>query len=110
MSKEFDPDKAHVKQRSMTGVTYEQNGNLFNSGFVYLGKVKDDKKPKPAADPKKEKEDVRAAARAKINRKKKKTTKKKKGGLDGYRGGKASEAVSTAHKENEAARQAEEHA
>lgn len=100
MSKTFDPDKHFVKVRGMTGVHYEQDGSKFNSGHKYLGKLKGD--DKPAVDPVAEKKDVRAAARAKINKK------KGKGSLKGFREDEAPETVSLANKENSAARQAEE--
>lgn len=104
MSKTFDPDKHFVKIRGMNGVRYHQNGCEFNSGYAYIGKLKAD--DKPATDPVAEKKDVRAAARAKINKRKDKN----KGNLDGFREGEAPEAVTLANKENATALQAEENA
>jgi hypothetical protein len=101
MSKKFDPDKHYVKVRGMGTVHYEQDGSKFNSGHTYLGPLNG--KKKPVVEAATEKKDVRAQARAKINKK------KGKGSLDGFREGEAPEAVSSAHKENEAARKAEEH-
>jgi hypothetical protein len=105
MSKEFDPDQHHVKVRSMTGVHYEQDGCKFTSGFKYAGKVKGADKPKPDPEPK---DDVRERARKKIAKKRGK--KSKKPGLDGFRNKETPDAISSAEKEDEAARLAEEHA
>lgn len=102
MSKKFDPDKHYVKIRGMGSVHYEQDGCKFNSGHTYIGPLEVDKKP-TAEVVAEEKKDIRAQARAKIGRK------KGKGSLDGFRGGEAPDAVSSAHKENEAARKAEDH-
>jgi len=76
MSKEFDPDQPFVKKRSMTGVTYEQDGCKFNSGYKYISKLKADK---PAAETK-PKDDARESARKKISKKRGK--KSPKPGLD----------------------------
>ncbi len=102
MSKTFDPDKHHVKIRGMNGIRYHQDGCEFSAGYQYIGKL--NAPDKPAADPVANKKDVRAAARAKINRR------KGKDGLKGYREGESPEAVTLANKENVAARQAEERA
>ena len=104
MSKEFDPDQPFVKKRSMTGVTYEQDGCKFNSGHKYIGKLKADK---PAAETK-PKDDARESARKKIAKKRGK--KSPKPGLDGFRNKETPDAMSSAEQENDAARQAEEHA
>jgi hypothetical protein len=101
MSKKFDPDKHYVKVRGMGTVHYEQDGCKFNSGRKFIGKLNGEAKPVVEAAAT-EKKDVRAQARAKINKK------KGKGSLDGFREDEAPEAVSSAHKENVAARQAEE--
>ena len=103
----FDPDKAFVKHRGLDGVWFEQDGQRFNSGLQHIGPI-NAKKPKPK-DP--AKDDVRERARQKIAKKKsKKKTAKKKGNLDGYRQQETPDAVSSAVKEDEAARRAEEHA
>lgn len=104
MSKEFDPDQPSVKVRSMTGVHYEQDGCKFSAGYKYIGKLKSDK-PKAETKPK---DDARESARKKIA--KKRSKKSPKPGLDGFRNKQTPDAVSSAEREDEAARQAEEHA
>ncbi len=103
MSKEFDPDSHYAKIRGPNGVRYHQNGCEYNSGWKYLGKLKADK-PKPAE----KKDDARESARKKIAKKRGK--KSEKPGLDGFRNKQTPDAVSSAEREDEAARQAEENA
>jgi len=103
MSKEFDPDQHFVKIRGMNGIYYEQDGCKFNSGWKYIGKLKADK-PEPAE----KKDDARTSARKKIAKKRGK--KSEKPGLDGFRNRQTPDAVSSAEKEDEAARQAEDNA
>ena len=104
----FDPDKAFVKVRGMNGVHYEQDGHKFSAGYEHLGKLN---AKKPAPDDDDDKSDVRERARAKIAKKKKASKKKAgKGNLDGFKDKEAPDAVSSAVKEDEAARRAEEHA
>lgn len=101
MSKKFDPDKPYVKIRGMGTVNFEQDGHRFTSGHVHIGPIKQvDKPDKPAPE---KKEDVRARARAKINKK------KGKGSLKDFRENESPDAVSSAVKENAAAKAAEEH-
>lgn len=105
MSKEFDPDQHFVKVRGMSGIHYEQNGCKFNAGYKYLGKLKSDK---PAASQTPKKDDARESVRKKIAKKRGK--KSEKPGLDGFRNKETPDAVSSAEREDEAARQAEENA
>jgi hypothetical protein len=95
--KTFDPDMPYVKIRGMGQVHYEQDGCKFSAGHKYVGRL-DGKKDLQEA-----KEDVRARARAKVAK-----ATKNKGSLDGFREKQTPDAVSSAVKENEAARQAEE--
>ena len=100
MTKKFDPDKPFVKVRGMNGIHYEQAGHKFNSGHIHLGSLKNGGKkvePKPV-----DKKDVRARARAKIEKK------KGKGSLKGFREDDTPGPIKSAMKENETARQAEE--
>lgn len=104
---EFNPDKPFIKKRSMSAVYFVQDGKKFNAGFNYIGKVDGTPEPKPE-EVAKQKEDVRKRARAKIASKR-----KKKAGedpLEGFRKSETPDAVSTALKEDEAAKKAEEHA
>lgn len=101
--KEFDPDKPFTKTRSMSGVRYIQDGCVFSSGYKFMEELEAVPEPKK---PVKKKDDVRKRAAAKIAAKRG----KQDDPLDGFREGSTPEAVSTAVKENEAARRAEEHA
>jgi hypothetical protein len=94
--KTFDPDKPYTKRRTMNVVYYEQDGCRFNAGFHYEKRLDGQK------DAEEVKADVRALARAKVA----KAAKNKS--LDGFREKDTPNAVSSAVKENEAARQAEE--
>lgn len=101
--KQFDPDKPYVKKRGMTGVYYEQDGAKFSSGYKFMEELESQSKPEKPA---KKKDDVRKRAAAKIAAKRG----KEDDPLDGFRGASTPEAVSSAAKENEAARRAEENA
>ena len=101
---QFDPDKAFIKVRGMGSIHYEQNGHKFNSGYVYIGPVDGKPAPKAKKDPEKKKATARERARAKI------AQKKGEDPLDGYRPTETPDAVTGAKQEDEAARQAEEHA
>lgn len=103
MSKQptFDPKKPFTKVRGMGHIHYEQDGYKFNSGHQYLGST-GTKKPAPAPKPEK-KGSARERAQAKI------AQKKGDDPLDGFRADESPEALSSVVKENEAARQAEEH-
>jgi hypothetical protein len=99
--KEFDPDKSFTKVRGMGSIHYEQDGCKFNAGHKYLGKIDGTETPALIAE---KKIDVRERARAKINKKKDKPA------LTGFRNKEAPDVVSSAEKEDAAARQAEENA
>ena len=101
--KEFDPDKPSIKVRGMGQVHHEQNGYKFTSGFKCIGKI-DAPTVKPEPKPAEPKEDVRARARRKISKKAGKDQ------LKDYRKSDSPDAVSSAEKEDEAARLAEENA
>lgn len=104
MSK-FDPDKPYVRIRGIGSVRYIQDGKVYSSGYKYLSKADGTQTP---AEIKKEKDDVRSRARAKIASKRKK--KPEEDPLEGFRESETPDAISTAKKENAAARQAEENA
>lgn len=102
----FDPDKPFVKVRGMGQVHYEQNGCKFNSGYRYAGKL--NSKESPAEEKKaatKKQSDVRARAAAKIAGKKGDDD-----SLEGFRAKETPDAVSSAVKEDAAAKAAEKHA
>lgn len=98
--KTFNPDRPYTKHRSMEGIHYEQDGCKFSAGHQYLERLNGVKEPEEI------KEDVRNRARAKVA----KAVSNKNKSLDGFREPETVDAVSTAVKENEAARQAEENA
>lgn len=106
---EFDPDKPFIKKRSMSAVYFVQDGKKFNAGHKYIGKADGTPEPKPE-EVAKQKEDVRERARAKIASKRKKKVKPEDDPLDGFREDETPNAVSTAKKEDAAAKAAEERA
>jgi hypothetical protein len=98
--KTFDPDKPFTKHRGMDSIHYEQDGCKFTVDHTYAGQLNGKKEPEEV------KEDVRNRARAKVA----KAVSKKNKSLEGFREPETIDAVSTAVKENEAARKAEENA
>lgn len=106
MSIQFDPDKPYVKKRGMGQVTYEQAGARFTAGHKFMELLEE--APKPEEPPKDKKDDVRARAAAKIA--KKRGGKKEDDPLEGFRPDETPGAMSSAKKEDDAARRAEEHA
>jgi hypothetical protein len=106
MSIQFDPDKPYVKKRGMGQVTYEQAGARFTAGHKFMEYLEEAPKPK---EPPKDRKDVRERAAAKIA-KKKRAGKKDEDPLDGFRQDETPGAMSSAKKEDDAARRAEEHA
>lgn len=106
MSKEpqFDPDKPFVKVRGMGSIHFEQNGHRFGAGHQYIGPIDEKPKPQKKAAAKKKRGSARERAQAKI------ANKKGEDPLKGFRGDETPDAVSSAVKEDDAARQAEEHA
>lgn len=93
----FDEDAEHEKHcRFGKQPEYTQNGARFDAGYNYIGKAdKPNDTPENRAAEKKTARD-RAA--------------EKLGKLDGFKPEPKPDAIEQAHKENESARQAEEHA